>query len=253
MTDPSLFPDLILFIAGAVVAAFVQGLSGFAFGLTAMSFWVWGISPQFAAVMVVFGSIVGQVTALLSIRQPFFPKAILPYLAGGLAGIPLGVFVLPLLNAEIFKLGFGVFLVFWCVAMLLSPRIPPVKNTGVLSDMLIGAVGGFMGGIGGFTGVVPTLWCTLRKLENNIQRTIVQNFNLSALSITLIVYATRGMLTRQILSFMPLVVVAVLLPSILGARIYLSLNQRAFRRVVLILLCLSGLAMILAAALKLMA
>jgi uncharacterized membrane protein YfcA len=253
MSGFPLFPDLALFIAGAVTAAFVQGLSGFAFGLTAMSFWVWGIDPRFSAVMVVFGSIVGQIVALFSIRQPFFPKTLFPYLAGGLAGIPLGVFVLPLLNTTLFKLCFGFFLVFWCTAMLLAPRLPPLRNTGILADALIGAAGGFLGGIGGFSGVVPTLWCTLRKLEKDSQRTIVQNFNLSALSVTLIVYAARGMLTRQIFSFMPLVAAVVLFPSILGARIYLSLDQRAFRRIVLILLCLSGLAMIFAAVLKLMA
>ena len=30
---------------GAVVAGFVQGLSGFAFGLVAMSFWAWALEP----------------------------------------------------------------------------------------------------------------------------------------------------------------------------------------------------------------
>jgi uncharacterized membrane protein YfcA len=253
MVDFPFFPDFILFIAGAVAGAFVQGLSGFAFGLTALSFWIWGIDPRFSAVMVVFGAATGQVVSLFSTRQPFFPKTLFPYLAGGLAGIPIGIFVLPLLDAVIFKLCFGTFLALWCTAMLLSPRLPQIKNTGVLADALVGAASGFLGGIGGFSGVLPTLWCTLRKLEKDQQRMIVQNFNLAAHSVTLVGYAASGMLTRQIFSFMPLAAAAVLLPSILGARIYLSLDQRVFRRIVLILLCLSGLAMILAATLKLTA
>ena len=42
---------------GALAAGFVQGLSGFAFGLVAMTFWVWVIPPQLAGPLVVFGSL----------------------------------------------------------------------------------------------------------------------------------------------------------------------------------------------------
>ncbi len=40
---------------GAVIAGFVQGLSGFAFGLVAMSFWAWVLDPRLAATLAVFG------------------------------------------------------------------------------------------------------------------------------------------------------------------------------------------------------
>lgn len=42
-------PELGLLVVGAAVAGFVQGLSGFAFSMVAMSFWVWGIDPHVAA------------------------------------------------------------------------------------------------------------------------------------------------------------------------------------------------------------
>ena len=41
---------LYLIALGAMVAGFVQGLSGFAFGMVAMSFWAWSLEPQVAAV-----------------------------------------------------------------------------------------------------------------------------------------------------------------------------------------------------------
>lgn len=40
---------------GAIAAGFVQGLSGFAFSLVAMSFWAWSVEPTLAAVLAVFG------------------------------------------------------------------------------------------------------------------------------------------------------------------------------------------------------
>ncbi|MDH4052870.1 MAG: sulfite exporter TauE/SafE family protein, partial [Rubrivivax sp.] len=46
-------PDPWLLLTGAVVAGFVQGLSGFGFSMVAMSFWVWGLDPRAAAVLAV--------------------------------------------------------------------------------------------------------------------------------------------------------------------------------------------------------
>jgi hypothetical protein len=49
------------------------------------------------------------------------------------------------------------------------------------------------------------------------------------------------------------VAVALLIPSLWGSRIYRGLSDLAFRRVVLLLLTLSGLAMVLASVLRLLA
>ena len=57
--------------AGAICAGFVQGLSGFGFGLTAMSFWAWALDPMLAAVLAVFGSLTGQVIAAVTVRRGF--------------------------------------------------------------------------------------------------------------------------------------------------------------------------------------
>ncbi|MDR3222039.1 MAG: sulfite exporter TauE/SafE family protein [Candidatus Accumulibacter sp.] len=252
MSNLPFFPDLILFVAGALVAAFVQGLSGFAFGLTAMSFWIWGLDPKFAAVMVVAGSIVGQVITLFSLRLHFSPKLLMPYLVGGLIGIPLGVYVLPWLNPDHFKLMLGGLLVIWSPVMFFSPHLPPVKSGGRFGDALAGTIGGFMGGVGGFTGVIPTLWCTLRKLEKSQQRIIIQNFNLTTLSVTMAAYIATGTVTSDMAPLLLILVVAVLIPSLLGARIYLSLNQETFRRLVLVLLGFSGLTMLFVSISRLM-
>ena len=48
----------VLVAVGAIVAGFVQGLSGFAFGMVAMSFWVWVLDPRLAAALAVFLSLI---------------------------------------------------------------------------------------------------------------------------------------------------------------------------------------------------
>jgi uncharacterized membrane protein YfcA len=241
----------VLLIAGAVLAGFVQGLSGFGFSMVAMSIWVWGLSPPLAAVMGVFGSLTGQLVAAFSVRRSLSASVLWPFLAGGLLGIPLGVWLLPQLDARLFKVALGALLVIACPAMLFSQWLPRVHLRSPLAaraaDGLAGAAGGVMGGLGGFTGVVPTLWCTLRAMDKASQRTVVQNFNLAALAVTMAAYLATGMVSAPMWPLLPWVAAAVLLPSWLGARFYHRLSEESFRRVVLGLLTLSGAAMLVAA------
>lgn len=60
---------LIVVVAGAMCAGFVQGVSGFAFGMVAMSFWAWVLEPQVAAALAVCCSLAGQILAAFSVRR----------------------------------------------------------------------------------------------------------------------------------------------------------------------------------------
>jgi hypothetical protein len=44
----------------------VQGISGFAFAMVAMSIWVWGVDPALAALTAVFGGVTGQIISAIA-------------------------------------------------------------------------------------------------------------------------------------------------------------------------------------------
>jgi len=232
---------------GAVVAGFVQGLSGFAFGLVAMSFWAWALEPRLAAVLAVFGALTGQVIAAVSVRRGFDAQRLLPFVLGGLAGVPVGVWLLPRLDVDAFKAVLGGLLIVWCPAMLLAKRLPRIRFGGRLADGAVGLAGGVMGGIGGFTGTLPTLWCTLRGFDKDAQRAVIQNFNLSMLAVTMATYLATGIVTREMLPLFAIVAPAMLVPTLLGARLYVGISEARFRQVVLGLLTVSGVVLLAAA------
>lgn len=233
---------------GAIAGGFVQGLSGFAFGLVAMSFWAWALEPQFAAALAVFGALSGQIVAALTVRRGFDWKALAPFLAGGLVGVPIGVTILPMLNVHLFKAALGALLVVWCPVMLLARQLPPITFGGRFADGVAGLLGGILGGIGGFSGPVPTLWCTLRRLDRDRQRSIIQNFNFAMLSCAMAAFVAKGIVTRDMLPMFAIVAPAMLVPTLLGARLYIGLSEESFRRIVLTLLTLSGIAFLASAA-----
>ena len=233
-------------VLGAAAAGFVQGLSGFGFSMVAMSVWAWTLEPRLAAVLAVCGALTGQLVAAATVRRGFDRARLLPFVLGGLAGIPLGVALLPRLDMDGFKLVLGTLLVLWCPAMLLARQLPRITAGGRVADAAVGLSGGVMGGLGGFTGVLPTLWCTLRGLDKDVQRAIIQNFNLAMLLVTFATYAATGLISRAALPLLALVIPAMLVPSLLGARLYLGISEARFKQVVLGLLTLSGVAMLVA-------
>jgi len=238
-------------IVGAATAGFVQGLTGFGFGLVAMSFWAWVLDPKLAAVLAVFGALTGQVLAAFTVRRGFDWKRVGPFVLGGLLGLPIGLWLLPQLDAVRFRAGIGALLALWCPLMLFSARLPALRFgrrwADALADAIAGACGGFMGPLGGFTGAIPTLWCTLKAMERDAQRAVIQNFNLAMLATTMATYLAGGIVTKPMLPLMAVVAPALVLPALLGMKVYVGISPQAFRQVVLTLLTASGLVMLASA------
>ena len=217
----------------------MQGLSGFGFGLTAMTLWAWTLEPRLAAALAVFGALTGQIIAAVAVRRGFDFGRLLPFLAGGLAGVPIGVWLLPRLDVPLFKGLLGLLLVVMCPLLFFADRLPHIRG-GRAGDALAGLAGGASGGLGGFTGVVPTLWCTLRGFDKELQRAVIQNFNLAMLLVTFASYVATGIVTREMLPLFAVVAPAMLVPSLLGARLYIAISATGFRKVVLALLTAAG-------------
>jgi uncharacterized membrane protein YfcA len=162
-------------LLGALAAGFVQGLSGFTFGLVAMTVWVWAVAPQRAGPLVVFGSLVGQVLSLGSLRRSFDLRRLAPFVLGGCIGTPIGVWMLHYVDPTQFKLAVGLILVAYCPLMLFIGAVPHVSAGGRLADGSVGLIGGVMGGL---NGPAPTLWCSLRGWNRNEQRAVFHTFSL---------------------------------------------------------------------------
>jgi uncharacterized protein len=234
---------------GAAVAGLVQGISGFAFAMVAMSIWVWGVDPQLAAVMAVFGGWTGQIVSVLRVRRGWHVSLLWPFLIGSAIGIPIGTRLLPMLDANRFKLVLGGMLVVCCTAMLASKRLPSIKTGGRPADAAVGLLGGVMAPLSGFSGLAPALWATLRGYTKDEHRAVLQNFNLVVLSATMASLVWSGRARAEHLPLMGVVAASLLVPSIWGSKIYLGMSPVAFRNGVLWILVFAGLTM-LASAMK---
>lgn len=235
---------LLLIAVGAALSGFAQGVSGFAFALVALSIWAWGIDPRLAVVLAVFGSLVGQLVTLPFVWRDFSLRRVLPFILGGLLGVPLGAQLVGAADPNAFKFGLGIFLVAYCPTMLLLR--PDLKITwgGRIADAVAGWIGGVLGGMAANSGPVPTLWTTLRGWTKDEQRGVLQGFNIAMHTATLTVYSLSGTITADMFGPLALTGVTLVPFAIAGVLVFKRLTTIGFRRLVLIVLTASGLVLI---------
>ena len=233
-----------LVLAGALLSGFVNGLTGMGTGMTALPFWAHVLAPTLASPLVVACSIVGQVQTLPAIWHAIDPRRVLPFVAGGLLGVPFGVFLLPAIDTAAFKTAVGLLLVAVCAFLLLHRRRRAWTAGGRIADALVGLAGGVLGGLAGLSGILVTVWTELRGWEKDARRAVLQGFNLSILVFALVSLAVAGLLTVELWKLFLLAVPATMLGAWAGRRLYGKLDTARFGRVVLVLLIVGGVSLV---------
>lgn len=233
-----------LILAGALVGGFVNGLTGFGTALSAMPFWLNAVPPIVAAQLAAAAGVVGQLQTLPKLWPLISWRAVAPYIVAGLAGVPFGIVLLPVVDAKSFKLGIGCILVAYCAFQLISRDRLRITGGGRVADAAVGFASGFLGGLAGVSGALPTIWASLRGLSKDNKRMLFQSFNFTILAAMLFASAVRGLITWEFARALLISVPATIIGSQLGNRLYARVDGRGFDRIVLGLLLLSGITMI---------
>jgi len=239
--------DIAIVVAGALVAGFVNGLTGTGYALMALGFWLQAMSPVTAAPLVAICSVAGHLQALRSIWSGVRWPRLWPFLAAGLLGVPIGTALLEQVRVHPLKLGVGILLIFYSGWMGLVRRPPVVAGGGRAADAAVGFVGGAMGGLASLSGPAPTIWVQLRGWNKSEQRGVNQPFNLAILATALLAAGIAGLLDRTFWIWAAITVPISLVGARLGLMLYGRVNDAVFRQLVLLLLALSGMTLIVTA------
>lgn len=227
-------------LGGALLGGLVSGLTGFGTGLVALPVWLQVLPPQQAAPLVVICSVVAQLQTLPAIWHALDWRRMAPFLAGGALGVPLGVACLPHVALGPFKLGLGVVLVLLCSALLLGKWLPRIQHAGRGADALVGLGGGFLGGLAGLSGPLPTLWASLRPWGKDERRAVFQGFNFSVLLFALVAQAASGVVTASVGWLVLAALPGTVLGAWVGRRLYGRLDAERFNRLVQAVLLAAG-------------
>ena len=128
--------------------------------------------------------------------------------------MPIGGELLRIASAAHLRMAVGIVLIFYSVWSLARPRLAAMTADGRVADGVVGVASGMLGSATGLAGILPTVWCQLRGWRKDEQRAVFQPVAVAIFAMTALWLGGSG---------------------ILGTR---------FRTTVLVLLLLSGLALL---------
>jgi uncharacterized protein len=235
--------ELPLFLLATFAGALVAGLSGFAFGLVVSAIWLYFLTPlQTATLIIAFGLLV-QGYSVSKLRGALDWRRLWPFVAGAALGVPVGVGILTWASPAHVRMGVGAFLMLYSLYALLRPALPKVEAGGAAADAGIGFLNGVLGGITGLAGILVTIWCGLRGWPKDLQRTVFQPVAVAIFLMSALWLGAKGEITPDTIKLFLIGLPALLAGTWLGLKLYGRLDEASFRKVVLLLLLLSGVAL----------
>ena len=196
-----------------------------------------------STILVVSGGTIIQAGTIWPLRRSIEPQRLWPFLVAGLIGIPIGVWLLVRTDAHALKAALGVFLAAYGIYALATPRLPRIEWGGRMADAAVGFVGGILGGIGGYSGVLPAIWTQLRGWSKEAARAVYQPFIVMAHLVTLALVGTVAMDAQGVILLL-IALPALLAGAAIGWRLYGKLDEHRFRQFLAALLVVSGLTLV---------
>lgn len=233
-------PELAVFLAGVLVAAFVVGFAGFAFGIVAAGIWLHAITPAQIVVLIAGYALLFQGHAVWKLRRAIRPARLAPLVLGSALGIPAGVFVLQWAAPPTLRAFVAWLLVLFGLYSLAAPKLPQFSGAGASRDGAVGVLNGVLAGATGLGGTLPAIWCGMRGWPKDEQRAVFQPTALATFLMAALWLGGVGAVTADTVGLFVLGLPVLACGTWLGWKLYGHLDEAAFRKAVHVLLVISG-------------
>lgn len=231
-------------MAGIFVASWVSGMTGLAFPTIAMPLFLLLFGPMQTVALTASCSLTGQIVSMLSLRRRVAYAIRWPLVLSGLAGVPVGLWLLSIVSAHIFGMIAGSIIALASLWWLFRPRIEARDGHPAL-EILAGLAGGLSGGLTGLSAPLPTIWCAAHGLSKERQRAVLQPFIMIMQLISGVLLWRHGTLDRAMFDTYLLLSGPVIAGAWLGACSFRAASTEGFMRIALGLTAASGIALML--------
>jgi len=214
-----------LLSAAVFLGAFVSGLAGFAFSAVAGAILLHTRLPMEAVPLMMACSVGVQASNLWALRKDIQWKQSLVLVLGGLLGVPIAVWLLQTTDAQTFREVFGLAVALYAGYMLFRPSLTGLRLMSHRRNAL-------------------TIWCDMHGVPKNQQRGLVQPFIAAMQIFALALLLAHHDLSSKLFFDLLLSVPALVAGSVLGIVAFRFVSEQIFRRIVLIVLMMSGLLLV---------
>jgi len=230
---------------GAVViaaASFVQGLAGFGIGLVSLAFLPFLMEPATAVVLMTIYAAVFAIVIFIPLRRDFTLHGMTELVVGTIIATPAGVWLLAGLPPDVLKRLIG--LVLLVIVALEWLGLYPARLRGRGWGFGAGLVAGLIGGAVGTPGPPVILYAAAQDWSPRTVKANIQAFLIVNQALILIGYWWAGLLGREVWRLTALYAVPAVLGLAAGMLLFTRLDRVRFRRVVFVVLFVSGLVLL---------
>ncbi|MGH7384814.1 MAG: sulfite exporter TauE/SafE family protein [Candidatus Rokuibacteriota bacterium] len=233
-------------VVGAVViaaACFVQGLAGFGIGLVSLAFLPFLMSPADAVVLITLYAAVLIVVIFIPLRRDFTLHGMRELAAGTILATPAGVWLLAGLPPDVLRRLIG--LVLLVIVALEWLGLYPQRLRGRGWGFGAGLAAGLLGGAIGSPGPPVILYAAAQDWSPRTVKANIQAFLIVNQAVILFGYWWAGLLDREIARLAWLYAAPAVAGLAAGMLLFNRLDRARFRRVVFVILFLSGLVLLI--------
>src|SRR5262249_195240 len=141
----------------------------------------------------------------------------------------------------------GAVLVLYSAYGLARPAMKPVKRGGATADASVGFLNGILGGLTGLAGILTTIWCGVRGWPKDEQRALFHPIGVAIFAMSGLWLGISGAISTDTAWFFVIGLPALLAGTWLGLKLYGLLDEAGFRKIVLLVLLVSGIALVVPA------
>jgi uncharacterized membrane protein YfcA len=114
----------------------------------------------------------------------------------------------------------------------------------LIGDMAVGLLSGMLGAMTGFAGILVVIWCQMRGWPRDVQRGVFQPASVALLAMCAAAFGVSGSVAPHTMYLFLIGLPVLAAGTWAGFQLYGRLDDDGFRRIVLILLLVSGVPLI---------
>ena len=236
--------EIVLIFLIYIAGSFIQGITGFGFGLFVMSFMPLFVPFPEVILVVLLINVVMTAQMTYRLRSHVNVKFILVPLVAALAGRTIGIFILMNTDGAILQRVLGVVLILFSVYFAFfvgNVKLKPSWKSGTVSGLSSGVLGGMLN-TGGPPLVAYYFWALPDKMAYNASLQLT--FCITSFY-SIVLHIIYGNMSLEVMKLSVVGIAAIFIGSSIGIWMFRKIKKEVLSKLVYILMAVMGIVLLL--------
>ena len=232
-------------VAGtALLAGLMRGFAGFGSALTIAPVLALAVGPRTAIPAILIVMLVTSIQLVPKAWNNANWSTVIPLSVGGAIGIPIGAWLLVVVDQELIRRSISLTVIFFAVLMFVGWRYK--GSVKPLFSAIAGGVGGFISGVAAAGGGAVIMFLLAGPESAARNRAAIILYFLFTQAVALIVYSFGGLMTAKTLWVALPMLPTIVLGTWIGEKFFGKASDQLYRRIALAFLLAIGLSTLFA-------